>query len=271
MFILNGKLVDEKDACVPLCDHGLLYGDGIYETLRTVNGNIWLFGEHMKRLKESAELTKLKVPFTDAQIKKQIQSLIKANKINEARIRITLTRGCNGFNFLTSKNPTIIIEAKNLILPDKKLYREGAKAVTYKITRPLPQVKSISMLSSIIAYQEAQKQNAYEALLVNERGEITEASMSNVFAIKGKTLYTPNENILEGTVRNHLIKLLKNKFIIKYSGLPLKKLYDFDEIFITSTIKGVIPIVEVNNRAVNKKQVGPKTSQIIQIFANSLE
>lgn len=126
------------------------------------------------------------------------------------------------------------------------------------------------MLPSILAYRKAKKKNAFEALLVNEKGQITEASMSNIFAVKKNTIYTPEKNILKGTVRNYIIKLIKPKFAVKFSPIGLKKLYDYDEIFITSTIKGIIPIVKVNNRNISKKQVGPKTKKIMQIFANSL-
>lgn len=270
MYILNGKFVEKKTASIPLCDHGLLYGDGIYETLRTVNGSIWLFADHMKRFRRSADATGLEIPYTNNQLKSLIEKLILKNRYQESRIRITLTRGCNDFDFASCKNPTLIIEAKKLKTPKKNLYKKGATAITYKITRPAPHIKSTSMLPSILAYRQAKNQNVFEALLVNEKEFITEASMSNFFAIKNQILYTPKENILHGTVRNYLIKLLKTRFEIKFLPISHKELYDCDELFITSTIKGVVPLVKVDNRNISDGNVGFKTREIMQIFANSL-
>lgn len=254
-----------------LCDHGLLYGDGVYETLRTINGDVWLFSEHITRLRKSAGSMGIEIPYTDNDLKSLTERLIHKNGHKESRIRITVTRGCNDFDFVSCKNPTLIIEAKQLRTPPKKLYQKGAHVITCKITRPAPQIKSTSMLPSILAYREAKRKNVFEALLVDEEGCITEASMSNFFAIQRKTIYTSDKNILEGTVRNYLIKLLRSEFKIKFSPIQRKKIYDYDELFVTSTVKGVVPVVKVDNRNISEGKVGPVVSEIMQIFTNSLK
>lgn len=271
MYILNGKLVDKETASISLCDHGLLYGDGVYETLRTIKGESWLFSQHMQRLRASANAVGIKIPYTNNQLKNFVEQLIHKNGNIDQRIRITITRGCNDFDFVSCKKPTLIVQAKQLKTPQKKLYKKGTKVITYQISRPAPQIKSTSMLAAILAYREAQKKKAFETLLVDEKGYITEASMSNFFAMKNQVLYAPEDNILSGTVRNYLIKLLKPDFEIKFLPIPYKNIYDYDELFITSTVKGVVPIVEVDNKKIAEGKVGPNTLEIMQIFFNSLQ
>lgn len=251
--------MEEKKAVIPITDHGFLYGDGIYETMRTVNGKLWLFNEHIKRLKASAKVVDLRVPYKKSDIREQILLLIKKNKLKEARIRITISRGSSELRFGPAKSPTFLIDAKKLTFPPKELYEKGISVVTYDIERPMPKIKSTSMLPTIIAYQYAQKKYVHEVLLVDHRGRVTEGSMSNVFFVRKGRLITPKKYILEGTVRNLIIKREK----VKQTTVKKRDLPKMDEAFITSTIKGVLPITRINGRKVGNGKVGPVTKKLL--------
>ncbi|MCD6109613.1 aminotransferase class IV family protein [bacterium] len=259
-FILNGKLVESKKAVIPITDHGFLYGDGIYETMRTKNGKLWLFNEHIKRLNNSAKEVGIKVPYKKADIFKQIILLMKKNKIAEARIRLTLSRGSNDFNFGSAKTPTFLVEAKKLTFPPKEFYKKGISVVTYNIERPMAQLKSTSMLPSILAYRYAKKKHAYEALLVDCNNRITECSMSNVFFVKKGKLITPKDDILKGTVRGFIIKKTK----VKLTVIKKKDLSKMDEAFITGTVKGILPITKIDGKKVGNGKIGKVTSRLME-------
>jgi len=251
--------VEGKKAVISVTDHGFLYGDAVYETMRTVDGKVWLFDEHIKRFESSAKVVGLKIPYKKIEIYDQIVSLIKKNRLTEARIRITLSRGSNELDFGPAKNPTFLIEAKKLTFPPKELYEKGISAVTFEIERPMAQIKTTSMLPSILAYQYATKKKAHEAFLVDHRGRITEGSMSNVFFVRRGKVITPKKYILEGTVRKLIIKQTRAKqTTVKYRDLP-----KMDEAFISSTTKGIMPVTRINGKKVGDGKVGPITKKLL--------
>ena len=257
---LNGKLVEEKRAAIPITDHGFLYGDAIYETMRTVEGKLWMFDEHIKRLKASAKIVGMKVPYSKKEIREMIEQLLVKNKLKEARVRITLSRGSNKLDFGPAKNPTFLIQPAKIKLPPKELYENGISVITYEIERAIPQIKSASMLPTIMAYQHALKKKAHEALLVDHRGRVTEGSMSNVFFVRKGKVITPKKNILEGTVRNLVIKMAK----AKQTTIKKRDLQKLDECFITSTIKGILPVTKINGKNVGNGEVGPITKILMK-------
>ncbi|MBD3156387.1 hypothetical protein GF369_01020 [Candidatus Peregrinibacteria bacterium] len=259
--VLNGKFKEQKKAVIPVTDNGFLYGDAVYETMRTKDGDVWLFGKHIKRLKKSAKAVGIKIPYTTKEIRRMIETLIEKNKSKEVRIRITLSRGSHGLDFGPVKKPTFLVQTKPIVLPPETLYETGVSVVTYTIERPMPKVKSTSMLPTIAAYRYARKKNAFEAVLVDHRGRISECSMSNIFFVRKGKLITPKHNVLEGTVRNLVIKQGKAKrTTIKKRDLP-----KMEECFITSTIKGVLPVTNINGKCVGDGNVGPITKNLMKI------
>ncbi|MFC1655461.1 aminotransferase class IV [Patescibacteria group bacterium] len=263
MFVyLNGKIVSKKDANISVCDNGFLYGDAIFETMRTVNGKLWLLNEHLKRLRQSARILGIRVPLTNAQLTNLISRLQKKNGHKESRIRITISRGCNGFDFTTCKKPTFLIEVNKLKLPPRKIYIEGVSAITYKIERPIPEFKSNSMLPSIMAIREAKKKKAFEAFMIDRNGNVTEGSTSNVFIVKKGKIITPKDGILKGTVRNFIMK----KTATKEVNISLKKLHGADEVFLTSSIKSAVPVVKIDGKKIGTGKVGPVTKSIINLL-----
>lgn len=260
--VLNGKFKEQKKAVISVTDNGFLYGDAIYETMRTKDGDVWLFGKHIKRLKKSAKAVGMKVPYATKEIRRMIEALIKKNKLKEARIRITLSRGSNGIDFGPAKRPTFLVQAEPIVLPSENLYKNGISVVTYPIERPMPKVKSTSMLPTIAAYRYALKKNAFEAVLVDHRGRISECSMSNIFFVRKGKLITPKKYVLEGTVRNLIIK----KGRAKRTMIKERDLSKMDECFITSTIKGILPVTKINGKKVGDGNVGPVTKNLMKIL-----
>jgi branched-subunit amino acid aminotransferase/4-amino-4-deoxychorismate lyase len=245
--ILNKKLIKARDAKVSVNDRGFKFGDGIYETIRTIDGKPWLLLEHLRRLRQSAKLLKMKVPLTNAEFKHHIERLIKKNKYKESRIRITISR-----------TGTVLIEATRLVR-----HNGSVSAITFKGERTMPLAKSTNMLTSILGREEAQKKKAYEALLVDKNGNITEGAYSNIFVVKNNQLYTPKDDILEGTTRDYIIKKYKK---VRYAKIPKNKIHTYDEIFITSSTNGAIPVVKVDGRPINNGKIGRLTKQIIKLL-----
>lgn len=245
--ILNKKLV--RNAKISIEDRGFKFGDGIYETIRTIDGKPWLLLEHLRRLRNSAKLLKMKIQLTNAEFKSSIERLIKKNNYPESRIRITVSR-----------SGTCLIEATKL-KPVKA--PNGVSVITYKAERSMPLAKSTNMMPSILARIEAEKNKAYEALLVDRNGNITEGAYSNIFVVKNNQLITPKDDILEGTTRNYIIKKYAKT---KLASIPAKNIYNYDEIFITSSTNGVIPVVKVDGRPINNGKIGRLTKQIIKLL-----
>lgn len=255
-IILNKKLVDARKAVISISDHGFKFGDAIYETIRTIDGKPWLFGEHLKRLRASAKVVGIHVPYTNMEFAKQIERLIKKNGYAESRVRITVTRGNNGFDFLTCKKPLVLIEAMKL--PRFK-QSEGISVSVFHVERPAAGIKSTSMLPSILA----RRNPGAETLLVDRHGNITEGSFSNIFAVKGDTIITPKEGMLEGTVRNFILRKYSK---VQEVPIPLKNIHKYDEIFLTSSTKGVIPVIKVDGKPINNGKIGELTKQIIKLL-----
>ncbi len=249
--ILNKKLILQNKAMISVMDRGFKFGDAIYETMRTINGKPWLLAEHLKRLRNSAKILQIKVPLTNKELTYQITRLIKKNNHKESRIRITLSR-----------DETLLIEATKLTKP--RNFTKGVTAITYKAERTLPQAKSTNMLPSILARREAEKHKAYEALLVDRHNNITEGAFSNVFAVKNGELITPKDGILEGTTRNYIIKKYPK---VRLAPIPLHKIHTYDEIFVTSSTFGAVPIIKVDGKPINNGKIGRITQNIIKLLS----
>src|SRR3989344_2658300 len=208
-IFINGKFYDEKDANISIFDHGFLYGDGIFETLRAYNGKVFKIGEHLERLFHSAKLIKLQIPLTKRQLKAAIISTIKKNKLKEAYIRLTISRGKGELGYSIGTNPNVVIIAKPFIKYPKNVHEKGVSVITYNAERVLPEVKSTSCLPLVLAKSEAAKKGCFDAILVDRSGFVTEGTVSNVFLVKNNVIYTPKENILQGITRGIVIKIAK--------------------------------------------------------------
>lgn len=199
IVFLNGKYVDSRRAKISIFDHGILYGDGFFETLRTYGGEIFNLDAHVERVFQSAERMRMPLPWKGKQVQRWIEKTLERNKKSrgEWRIRVTVTRGENDRRFLGSKRPTIFITAEPFKGWPRSVYTKGIDLVTFPGTRPYPEVKATSLLSLVLAWQKKEETSAEEAIFVDD-GMVTEGTVSNLLCVKRGRLIIPQARILGG-------------------------------------------------------------------------
>ena len=263
---LNNRVVPESDARVSVFDHGFLYGDGIYETMRAYDGVVFMLDEHIRRLHRSASLIGLRIPKNVAGIKAAIHKTLEANSLKNAYIRLTVSRGSGpvGLDPELCKKPTFVIIANKFKEYPKTYYKNGIKLIISGTKRNLkeavnPQIKSLNFLNNILAKAEAKERGAHEALMLNSMGYLTEGTISNIFLSPDQILCTPSTNcgILDGITRKIILELaVKNRIKIKEGRFRKEALYNASEAFITNTTMEVMPVCRVDK---NKYKVGTIT------------
>lgn len=264
-LFLNGKFLPAEKAKISPFDHGFLYGDGVYETLRTYEGKIWQINEHLARLEHSARELRLRFPYSKATFKNFLNQLVEINKFPETRLRLTITRGVNKGDFLTCFKPTILITAEKLKPEPESIYQEGVKIISVPFMRPFPHIKSTSLLPFILAQQQKAEKKAYEAIFLTYNNYVTEGTITNIFMVKKNILYTPKSNILKGTTRQALLKLAEhNNIEARITDFTLQQLYQADEIFITNAPRGIIPVHQFDHMIIGKP--GPITKKLSDLF-----
>jgi len=268
MFVLlNGKFVDEREAKVSVMDNGFLYGDGVYETLRTYGGKIWQVEEHLRRLRSSAGMLGIDVPWPDLKIGSWLKGLCRMNGFKESRIRITVTRGVNGMEFEGSRKPTILIQAGVLKDIPLSAAKNGVKVVSVKFQRLMPEAKTISLLPMILAKRAAERAKAYEALFVDGDGFVLEGSVTNVFMVKSGRVFTPGRDVLPGTTAKALVEALKKSvFKVVKKKIRLSELKKADEVFLTNAPRGIVPVAYVDGLKIGVGKPGVITRKIAGIF-----
>jgi branched-chain amino acid aminotransferase len=259
MYIyLNGKIVPSKEAVISVFDHGFLYGDGIYETIRVYDGVIFRLNEHLQRLFRSASLIGLTIPLGIDPLKVAIYKTLIANKLRNAYIRLTVSRGRGaiGLDPDLCTEPTIVIIVQELKEYPKTFYENGITLIIAETRRNLkgaidPRIKSLNFLNNILAKIEAKKKGVYEALLLNVYGKLTEGTISNIFFYKDGIIYTPSVDcgILDGITRGLIIDLAKREDLkIKEGKFKREDLYAAEEVFITNTTMEVMPVAKVDDQ-----------------------
>jgi branched-chain amino acid aminotransferase len=273
---LNDGLVDEKDATVSVFDHGLLYGDGVFEGIRVYNSRVFELEAHLKRLYESAKVIRLEVPMAKEHLVKALEETIKANNIVNGYIRLIVTRGIGdlGLNPFACKQAQLIVIADNIQLYSEELYEKGLKVVSAATVRnhPMaipPQVKSLNYLNNIIGKIEALDSNVPEAIMYNHQGYVAEATGDNVFIVRDGVIYVPpaEAGALEGITRAIVIELAKEENIpVVEKNLTRFDLYICDEFFLTGTAAEVIGIVDIDGRTIGDGKPGPITKLLRKKF-----
>ena len=274
---VNGKIAPADQAVVPVYDHGFVYGEGVYETLRTYNRVPFLYDRHMRRLRQSAERLLLDVPFDDAALLQWMeQTVAAAGELNEAYIRVLLTRGVGDLTYdpKSTPTPTTVIIVKPLEEPAARVFTDGIRISLVDMLRNHPQsvnpiIKSNNLLNNALAMQAAYRAGAEEALMCNYRGELTECSQANFFMVRGGAALTPKSNagLLEGVTRAFIFELGKELGIdVREDVLVPKDLESADEMFITSTTRELSPVVNVDGRTVGTGNVGPVTKTLLRLY-----
>ena len=273
---LNGRLVPQRDAKISIFDHGLLYGDGVFESFRTYNNKTYKLDEHIKRLLRSAKTIYLRPLPTARQIKLAVFKSLRANNFKEAYIKIIITRGEAKGHGLSLKNalgkPNLIVIVEKQKDYPNNTFTKGWKAIISSIQRantPSTRIKSLNYLDNTLAMLEAKKAGASEAFLLDEKGHIVEGIISNIFVVKHETIYTPPKEapILVGITRNTVIKIAKQSaFSVIEKNLTPKELYTADECFITFSGAGIIPITKIWNKKIGSGRCGYFTTSLINLY-----
>ena len=269
---LDGKLLDQADAKVSVFDHGLLYGDGVFEGIRVYDGRIFELEAHLRRLYESAKLIRLEISLDKTELVAAITKTVEANGVIDGYIRLVVTRGIGdlGLNPFLCKKSTLIIIADKIQPYPEELYETGMKIISAETLRnhPLsipPQLKSLNYINNIIAKIEALDNDVPEAIMYNHAGYVAEATVDNVFIVTDGVICTPplDAGVLEGITRNLVINLATQEDIeVLEKNLKRSDLYACDELFLTGTAAEVIGIVEIDGRTIGDGKPGPVTKRL---------
>jgi len=266
---LNHRFVAEKKAVVSVFDHGFLYGDGIFETLRAYEGRLFRLDEHVLRLKESAEWLKIVLPYTLPVLRRLLVQALAINHLKNALIRICISRGTGpiGLDPALCRKPTLVIIPRVFNGCPPTQYRNGLKVAIASVRRTPPQalnprIKSMNFLNNILAKIQAKENHADEGLMLSLDGYLTEGSVSNLFLIKRRRLYTSAAGlgILEGITRRVVIELAKkNRIPLHETRLRPSDLYKADECFLTNTSMEIMPVVKADGIKIGDGKPGPST------------
>jgi branched-chain amino acid aminotransferase len=282
---INGHIVDEAHARVSVFDHGFLYGEGIYETLRTYNGEPFLFGRHMRRLRASASMLNLSVPLDDRQIADRVRDTQLAADLRagsgEAYIRILVTRGVGDLSYdpAACPQPTFVVIVKPQVNPPVEAYEQGVAVVLASIVRNHPGsvnpiIKSNNLLNNALAMQEAVRHGAFEAVMRNYRGELAECTTANIFIVKGGAVWTPPlaSGLLAGITREFLFEVGQELGIpVGEQVLRDEDLFGADEAFLSSTTREVVPVVRIDGRILADGRPGPVTRALLKRYRAKAE
>ncbi|MDP0489791.1 MAG: branched-chain-amino-acid transaminase [Verrucomicrobiota bacterium JB023] len=273
---LDGKLVPESEAKISVFDHGLLYGDGIFEGIRFYDGRVFRLDEHIDRLFLSAKAILLKMPWSHQEIVEATLEAIRANELRDGYVRLVITRGTGGLglNPYLCEKPSMFIIASTITLYAEEYYENGLEMVTCATRRPAPaslspQVKSLNYLNNVMAKVEAIKAGALEGVMLNEQGYVAECTGDNLFIIKGGKVFTPpiGDGALDGVTRRVIFELCQDKGIeIAERSLTRYDIYTADECFLTGTAAEVIPAVTYDDRSIGDGGVGPVTKVLQEAY-----
>ena len=274
---INGKFYQKQDAKISVFDHGLLYGDGVFEGIRSYNRLVFKLKEHIDRLFESAHTIMLKIPLTKQEMIKAVVSSLKMNKLKDAYIRVVVTRGEGDLGLDPRKckgKAGVIIIADKIVLYPEKLYKEGLEIITVPTVRNLPeavnpQLKSLNYLNNILAKIEAANCGYQEAIMLDSMGYVAECTGDNIFNVNGGELYTPPQcmGTLRGITRDTVLEIAKSKHIATHEHvLTRHELYISDEAFLTGTAAEIIPVVKVDGRVIGNGKPGKITLMLMKEF-----
>jgi branched-chain amino acid aminotransferase len=279
---VNGRITPECEAVISVFDHGFLYGEGIYETMRTYHGRPFLFDRHMRRLRRSAAMIELALPFSDEELAAQIRDTQAAAKLDgEVYIRVLVTRGVGEltYDLKATPNPSIVIIVKPQIDPPAEAYEKGVRVMVVDIVRNHPatvnpMIKSNNLMNSALAMQQALRSNAFEGVMRNYRGELSECTTANLFIVKNNVALTPplEAGLLPGITREFLFDIGEDAGVeVAEKVLVDEDLFRADEAFLTSTTRELVPIVTVNDRTIGNGRPGPVTGKLLNAFRRAAD
>jgi branched-chain amino acid aminotransferase len=274
---VNGRITGEREAVVSVFDHGFIYGEGVYETLRTYNRRPFLYDRHVQRLRRSAGMIALDIPFTDEALAGHIADTMAAATLDgEAYIRVLVTRGVGELTYdvKATPTPTLVIIVKPQVDPAPEAYTRGVRVAIVDIVRNHPgsvnpMIKSNNLMNSALAMQEALRRGAFEGIMRNYRGELTECTTANLFIVRDGVALTPpiDAGLLPGITRELIFAIGTAIGVeVREAVLRDEDLYGADEAFLTSTTREAVPIVIVDDKTIGTGTPGPVTLTLLEAF-----
>ncbi len=273
---ISGKFYPKEEAKISVYDHGLLYGDGVFEGMRSYNGKVFRLEQHLDRLWKSAKAIWLQIPMTREDMGKAVIETLQRNKLADGYVRLVVTRGAGtlGLDPNRTSNPQIIIIADHISLYPQEYYDKGLEIVTVSTIRNhpaalSPRIKSLNYLNNILAKIEGLQAGCVEALMMNHKGEISECTGDNIFLVRDGCIYTPriDAGILEGITRQAVLDLAAEHAIpAKETPLTKHDVYIADECFLTGSAAEIVPVVKVDSRSIGDGIPGPITRRLTTLF-----
>jgi len=273
---INGKLFDKADAKISVFDHGLLYGDGVFEGIRIYGAKVFRLREHIERLYESARHIALEIPLNREQMTQAVLDTVKANAKQDGYIRLVVTRGAGSLGLDPGRcsDPQIIVIVDDITMYPAEYCEKGLEVITASIIRNHPnalnaRIKSLNYLNNILAKIEAVRAGCQEAIMLNHNGEVAECTGDNLFVVKRGVLRTPHlaAGILEGVTRNAVLELAREaKIPAQEMALTRHDVYSADECFLTGTAAEVVAVVKCDDRPIGNGKPGPVTRQLRERF-----
>jgi branched-chain amino acid aminotransferase len=273
---ISGKLYDKEHARISVYDHGLLYGDGVFEGIRSYGGRVFRLAEHLARLWSSAKAICLAIPITREALEKAVLDTLAANGLSDAYIRLVVTRGAGylGLDPNKTSDPQVIIITDHITMYPREYYEQGLKIITASTARNHPaalnpRIKSLNYLNNVLAKIEGLQAGCVEALMLNHKGEVAECTGDNVFLVRRGELLTPptDAGILEGITRQAVMELARAAGIaVRETALSRHDVFIADECFLTGTAAEVVPVVEVDRRPIGDGKPGPITRDLMRRF-----
>ena len=270
-WYINGQWVHPDNATISINDVGVLRGYSVFESLRTYDRRPFHLDQHMTRLFRSARLIDMDIPWSAQNIAEIVRDVIARNTYQHAAIRLLVTGGESEDGILPSGIPTLAVLITPLKERDMEQFAKGCKLITTRLQRNAPEAKTANYIAAVRALKEAVRRGATDALFVNERDHVLEATRSNFFIFRGDTLVTPNRGILLGITRNVVLELARGKFPIEERPILLDELALADEAFITSSSKEITPVIQIDDRIIGDGKPGQRTYQLEQLFIEMVE
>ena len=273
---INGTLYDKDDAKISVYDHGLLYGDGVFEGMRVYGGKVFRMPEHLERLWNSAKAIWLEIPLTPDALGQAVDETVKANGIEDGYVRLVVTRGAGTLGLDPNKcsDPQVIVIADTITLYPREYYEKGLHIVTVSTIRNhpaalSPRIKSLNYLNNILAKIEGLQAGCVEALMLNQKGEVAECTGDNIFLVRKGELLTPSveAGILEGITRAVVLDLARElKIPVRETPLTKHDVYIADECFLTGSAAEIVPVTKVDSRKIGDGLPGPVTRRLLDRF-----
>ncbi len=273
---LNGKLVDREQAVISVFDHGLLYGDGVFEGIRSYNGKVFRLDKHIRRLFDSAKGIRLSIPLEPAQVAEAVAATLQANGMTDAYIRLVVTRGEGtlGLDPNRCPKPSMFVITDKIALYPQELYENGLDIITASTMRNHPnalnpRLKSLNYLNNILAKIEAIDAGVLEAVLLNHLGYVAECTGDNLFIVRDGVIFTPpiSAGVLEGITRDEIIDIARSSGLeVREEDLTRQDLYVADECFLTGTAAEVVPVARIDNRTIGTGKPGAITKRLLDEF-----